>query len=246
MKAQNEAVELVQVPQERLAGMEPQMRDLGKGRPLLGVFFIFASIAGLACGLGQAGLPDAKVDPYKKAPIHHAPVRPNHAGKKRKEVLADGHLGTKGENGGLKMEDGGEKGTFNAQHSTPNVQPVEQSENKPGRIETTEILLRFGRFQCREDCSEVWFDGGYYDLRNRHTARYCILYFVLQRAFEKESARHLITEIDPYVRTHCDYPQPSEIKIHHYFNDRNGPLAELRNKYIQPVGKNGKYFLLVD
>ena len=84
MKAQNEAVELVQVPQERLAGMEPQMRDLGKGRPLLGVFFIFASIAGLACGLGQVGLPDAKVDPYKKAPIHHAPVRPNHSGKKRK------------------------------------------------------------------------------------------------------------------------------------------------------------------
>jgi len=96
VKTQNEAVELVQVPQERLAGMEPQMRDLGKGRPLLGVFFIFASIAGLACGLGQVGLPDAKVDPYKKAPIHHAPVRPNHAGKKRKEgvggqVLADGH-----------------------------------------------------------------------------------------------------------------------------------------------------------
>ena len=121
VKAQNEVVELVQVPQERLAGMEPQMRDLGKGRPLLGVFFIFASIAGLACGLGQVGLPDAKVDPYKKAPIHHAPVRPNHAGKKRKEVLADGHLGTKGENGELKMVAGAANGTSNIQDSTPNV-----------------------------------------------------------------------------------------------------------------------------
>jgi hypothetical protein len=108
---------------------------------------------------------------------------------------------------------------------------------------TTESIQAAGRLRWRDGFREVWLGEGHYDLRKRTKARLCIQYLVEKQAFSSETARHLVGEIDPYVRKMGDYPPSVAIKIDHYFNDRNGRLSKLREELIQAAGRNGKYYL---
>jgi hypothetical protein len=89
----------------------------------------------------------------------------------------------------------------------------------------------------------VWLGDEHYDLRDRKKARLCIEYLVEKKAFDVASARHLVDEIDPYVRDKGDYLPSAEIKIDHYFNDQTGRLPRLRKDLIRSAGRNGKFYL---
>jgi hypothetical protein len=106
-------------------------------------------------------------------------------------------------------------------------------------------LRTIGRFQYGAGFKDVWLGGEHYDLRGRAKARFCIQYLVAKQAFDADSARHLDTEIDPFVRKKCQLPPPSEIRIQHYFNDRSGKLSRLRRDLVKAAGRNGRFYLQV-
>jgi len=119
--------------------------------------------------------------------------------------------------------------------------------NKSGTAErfSTGQILAHGRLRCSAGFEDVWLGDAHYDLRTRTQARLCIEYLVKNAAFDVQSARHLIDEIDPYVRERGNFPRSAQIKIDHYFQDRNGKLPQLRKALIASAGRNGKYFLRV-
>jgi hypothetical protein len=135
--------------------------------------------------------------------------------------------------------------------STPVTPPPSDAEhvngqrNGEGADAATDKRISLGRLKYLPGFNDVWLDDEPYDLRSRNQARHCIEYLVVQKAFCKETARHLEREIDPYVREKCSLPDAphSEPKIHHYFNDAKGKLPKLREELIHAAGKNGKYFL---
>ncbi|MBI5386383.1 MAG: hypothetical protein HZA90_17065 [Verrucomicrobia bacterium] len=119
-------------------------------------------------------------------------------------------------------------------------QPVGTSE--PGAV----TLLAVGRLRYRPGFEDVWLGDTHYDLRERKKARLCLQYLVEKRAFDVASARHLVDEIDLYVRQQGNFPRLADIKINHYFNDQTGKLSGLRKALIRPAGRDGRYFLQVD
>jgi hypothetical protein len=106
-------------------------------------------------------------------------------------------------------------------------------------------LQTIGKLQYRTGFEDVWLGGVHYDLRGRAKARFCLQYLVKQRAFDAASARHLETEIDPFVRKQCQLPPSSEIRIQHYFNDRSGKLTRLRSDWVKAAGRIGRFYLAV-
>jgi len=99
------------------------------------------------------------------------------------------------------------------------------------------------RFRYSPGFNEVWLDGKFFDLRSRRKARACLQYLVEQKAFDENTARHLETEIDPYVRKLSgDLPPPHDIRIHHYFTAPKKRLKKLCD-LIKAVGRNGRYYL---
>ena len=109
-------------------------------------------------------------------------------------------------------------------------------ENLPGR----------GRLRYLPGFSDLWLGTEPYDLRGRTKARLCIQYLFEQEAFDAASARHLVDEIDPYVRKAGDFPRAADIQILFYFNDRRGKLSKLYQDLIRSAGRDGRYFLKVD
>ena len=107
------------------------------------------------------------------------------------------------------------------------------------------IVVR-GRLRYLPGLEDVWLGDAHYDLRSRDRARLCLEYLVEKKAFDASSARHLVDEIDPYVRERGKFPRAAEIKIGHYFSDRRGNLPRLRRELIASAGRNGCYFLRVD
>ena len=119
------------------------------------------------------------------------------------------------------------------------------SQERPGVAAAGAGLRSHGRLQYRPGFDEVWFDGTRYDLRTRTKARLCLQFLVEQEAFDAGSARHLVDEIDPYVRAHGNFPRAADIQIKHYFNDRTGMLSKLRRELVRSAGRDGRYFLKV-
>jgi hypothetical protein len=107
-------------------------------------------------------------------------------------------------------------------------------------------ILSLGRLRYRPGFEDVWLGRAHYDLRTRTKARLCIRYLAEQRAVDGGSARHLIDEIDPFVRERGNFPRAADIKIDHYFTDRTGKLSALRKELIGSAGRNGRYFLKVE
>jgi hypothetical protein len=110
-----------------------------------------------------------------------------------------------------------------------------------------DVIQRVGRFAYRNDFADVWLGDEHFDLSRRAKARACLRYLVEHRAFDTASARHLETEIDPYVRGQCQLPALpyGELKVHHYFNPSTGDVARLGRELIRAAGRNGRYFLCV-
>jgi len=109
-----------------------------------------------------------------------------------------------------------------------------------------EVTWSIGRFRYGPGFNDVWLGGWYFDLNERHAARFCIQYLVEQNAFTAASARHFLDEIDPYVRKNGGLGARgkfSEIQIKQYFNDREGRLPMLRKGLIRAVAGSGKYYL---
>lgn len=108
--------------------------------------------------------------------------------------------------------------------------------------------LRVGRLSYLPGFNQVWLGDELFDLSHRPKARACVRYLVENRAFDADHARHLETEIDPYVRAQCQLPKLgaySELRMHHYFNPSTSDVARLGRELIQPAGRNGRYFLKV-
>ena len=114
--------------------------------------------------------------------------------------------------------------------------------SKPVRQEEIRVC---GRLRYSPGFRDVWVGDTHYDLRERTKARLCLQYLVEMRAFDSSSARHLLDEIDPYVRKEGDFLPAARIKIDHYFNDRTKKLPRLRRDLIASAGRNGRYFLNV-
>ena len=114
-----------------------------------------------------------------------------------------------------------------------------------GGTRAERILVR-GRLQYLPGLWEVWVGGRHYDLRERTQARLCLKYLVEQKAFDPESARDLVEEIDPYVRERGNFPRAADIRIDDYFRDGAGRLRGLRRALIVSAGRHGRYFLRVD
>ena len=113
--------------------------------------------------------------------------------------------------------------------------------------ERSERIQSIGRLGWRDGFREIWLGEEHYDLRRRPKARLCIEYPVAQKAFNADSAQHLVKEIDPYVREKGDYLQSAAIKIDHYFYDRKGRLPRLRKELIPATARrNGKFYLKTD
>lgn len=114
-----------------------------------------------------------------------------------------------------------------------------------GGTRAERILVR-GRLEYRPGLRDVWVGDRHYDLRERTKARLCLEYLVEKRAFDPESARDLVEEIDPYVRDMGNFPRAADIRIDDYFRDGAGRLRGLRRDLIVSAGRNGRYFLRVD
>ena len=127
----------------------------------------------------------------------------------------------------------------------PYFQRLEALLTNPARTREDGVLVR-GRLRYRPGFEDVWVGDTPFDLRERSKARLCLQYLVEKKAFDASSARHLVDEIDPYVRERGKFPRAAEIKIGHYFNDRRGKLRRLRRELIASAGRNGCYFLRVD
>jgi hypothetical protein len=129
--------------------------------------------------------------------------------------------------------------------SIPAVPPVAGPPASAPATAADAIVSR-GKLRYRPGFDDVWLGDTPYDLRGRTKARLCIQYLVEQNAFDAASARHLINEIDPFVRERGDFLPAADIKIDHYFNDQKGKLTQLRKELIAAAGRNGKYFLKVE
>ena len=103
-----------------------------------------------------------------------------------------------------------------------------------------------GRLKYSDDFLDVWVGDEHFNLRNRPKAKLCLQYLIECKAFDPTSARHLVDEIDVYVRKAGNYEKSAEIKIDHYFGDRRGVLPDLRKKLIHAAGRNGRFFLKTD
>lgn len=108
-----------------------------------------------------------------------------------------------------------------------------------------ENVLVVGRLRYLPGFDDVWVGTEHYNLRERKKARLCLQYLVDRRAFDAASARHLVEEIDLYVRREGDFPRAADVKIGHYFHDPTGRLPKLRQDLIRSAGGNGRYFLNV-
>ena len=74
------------------------------------------------------------------------------------------------------------------------------------------IVVR-GRLRYRPGFEDVWVGGVHYNLRGREKARLCLQFLVEQEAFDAKSARHLVDEIDVFVRGRGGFARPAAIKI---------------------------------
>jgi hypothetical protein len=212
--------------------VSPAKSSRRAGLQLAGVLFLFAAVGG---ELVFHGAHTSQAAAHRPVPIH-ARARPTHSDRRRsskaetnpqlsqlmlelqdiKELLAE----VRGDATGV-----------NQQSPSPTVET--------NRIQT------LGRWQFSSDFKDVWLGDEHYDLRGRAKARFCIQYLVAQQAFDADSARHLETEIDPFVREKCRLPPPAEIRIQHYFNDRAGEIARLRRELVKSAGRNGRFYLQV-
>jgi len=107
-------------------------------------------------------------------------------------------------------------------------------------------IVSCGRLRYRPGFDDVWVGDTHYDLRGRVKARLCIQYLVEQSAFDAKSGRHLVNEIDPFVRERGNFLPAADIKVDHYFTDRKGKLSGLRKELIARSGRDGRYFLKVE
>jgi hypothetical protein len=105
-----------------------------------------------------------------------------------------------------------------------------------------------GRLRCSADFKDVWLGDKHYDLRTRPKAGLCIRYLFENNAFDATSAKHLVDEINPFVRGRGGYESLKfeEVKIQHYFNDPKKELPELCKQLIGAVHRKGRYFLKVE
>lgn len=139
------------------------------------------------------------------------------------------------------------KRTFNPDLATSEIKPTgDGSARRDDKaVVTEETIYSKGKLQYRLGFEDVWVGDTHYDLRNRKKARLCIQYLVEVQAFDAASARHLLDEIDPYVRERGNYAKSADIKIDHYFNDQKGKLPRLRKELIVSA-RNGRYYLKTD
>jgi hypothetical protein len=104
-----------------------------------------------------------------------------------------------------------------------------------------------GRFSYLPGFHQVWLGTEVFDLSKRTKARACIEYLVDQRALDRKSARHFVTEIDPHVRKVCGLqrlPGYCEPKIQHYFNPTTSRVGQLGRELIKSAGRGtGRYYL---
>jgi hypothetical protein len=91
--------------------------------------------------------------------------------------------------------------------------------------------------------NDVWLDDVHIDMKPHGKARLCLQCLAENKAYDEESALHLVDEIDPYVRENGGFIKLATIKIADYFKDDTGQLKKLRQAMVQAAGKNGKYYL---
>lgn len=106
-------------------------------------------------------------------------------------------------------------------------------------------MLEQGTLRYTAGFEEVSVGGARYDLRDRARARLCVQYLVEARAFDADSARSFVDEIDPYVRGKGGFGVLRDIRLNDYFNDRTGEMRRLKRELIASAGRNGRYFLRV-
>jgi hypothetical protein len=103
-------------------------------------------------------------------------------------------------------------------------------------------IIKLGRIDYRIGFDDVWVDGEHFDLRKRRKAKACLQYLIENKAFTATSARHLDTEIDPFVREQSGgLPKAADIRIHHYFTAEKNRLEKLRSLICR--AGNGRFFL---
>jgi len=107
-----------------------------------------------------------------------------------------------------------------------------------------------GRLRWENDFEDIWVGGDHYDLRKRNTARHCIRYLAMMKAFDKASARHLEKEIEPHVRENAKLeklPSSSDgnLRIQRYFNDPEKKYHALRKELVKSAGRNRCFYLQV-
>ena len=121
---------------------------------------------------------------------------------------------------------------------------------QPSRSSDLAQSNKIGRLKYTPDFNDVWINDSHYDLRTRAKARNCLKFLVDRKAFTPETACHLETEIDPYVRANSgDLPGAADIRIHHNFTDtrdKKRRLAQLRKVLIHAAGRNGRFYLKLD
>lgn len=122
----------------------------------------------------------------------------------------------------------------------------ERKEPGETKLTTEEVINTIGRFRYRDGFAEVWLGEEHFDLRDRKKIRLCFEFLVTKKAFDSDSARHFVDEIDVYVRKKGNYLPSADIKIDHYFNDQSGRLPKLRKELIPAAGRNGKFYLKTD
>ena len=107
-----------------------------------------------------------------------------------------------------------------------------------------------GRLRWENDFEDIWVGADHYDLRKRNTARHCIRYLVMMKAFDKATARHLEKEIEPHVRENAKLekmPSSSDgnLRIQRYFNDPEKKYHALRKELVKSAGRNRCFYLQV-
>ena len=112
------------------------------------------------------------------------------------------------------------------------------------------IIHMIGRFEYRAGFKDIWLGDVHYDLRCRAKARLCLRCLVENEAFDEQSALDLEAVIDPFVREHCcleKLPKSSQsnLRIQHFFHDRDKNLNQLRLDLVKPAGRNGRFYLQV-
>jgi len=124
------------------------------------------------------------------------------------------------------------------------VTPVKNGKTSPP------VSGEVGRLRYENNCEDIWIGGTHYDLRTRNTARLCIQHLLMMEAFDKNSARHLEKEIDPFVRGMAKLdalPASSDgnLRIQRYFNDPDKKYHNLRKELVKSAGRNGCFYLQV-